>query len=93
MKQCRPYVLAACVLVVSGALEGCALKFEARLLDPFNRPASGSTEGSLVARARHLLLGGLSAAEVEANLGATGQTPDEARRIVALAVAANVVVK
>lgn len=77
--------LAIAALIVGPLVVGCSLKFEARLLDPFNRPVSGSGEAALVARARHLLAGGLSPAEVEQNLQAQGQTEDEARRIVALA--------
>jgi hypothetical protein len=71
---------------VAALAAGCSLKFEARLLDPMNRAASGNTEAAMVSRARHLLAGGLSEAEVVQNLQAQGQTEDEARRIVALAV-------
>jgi hypothetical protein len=79
-------VIVAPLVVLASA--GCSLKFEARLLDPFNRGVSGTGEGALVARARHLLAGGLSEPEVAQNLVNQGQTEDEARRIVALAVAA-----
>jgi hypothetical protein len=76
----------ALVGVVVGILcGGCAVKFEARLFDPLNRPISGNSEAAMVARARHLLAGGLSPDEVTQNLQATGQTEEEARRIVALA--------
>lgn len=77
--------LAIAALVTLPLSVGCAVKFEARLLDPFNRTASTSGEAALVGRARHLLAGGLTPVEVVANLVATGQTEDEARRIVALA--------
>lgn len=77
--------LAIAALMLAPLSCGCAFKFEARLLDPFNRTASGSGESALVGRARHLLAGGLTPVEVVANLVATGQTEEEARRIVALA--------
>jgi hypothetical protein len=80
--DCRKIVLAASALL---SLAGCAVKFEARLLDPLNHGISGTGESALVARAGHLLAGGLSPDEVVANLLATGQSEDAARRIVALA--------
>lgn len=73
------------ITLVAAAASACSLKFEARLLDPFNRPVSVSAEDALVARARRLLQAGLSPADVAQNLVAQGQSQTEADRIVALA--------
>jgi hypothetical protein len=78
--------LAIAAVIVAPLVVGCSLHMEASLFAPLNRPVSGNTEGALVGRARHLLAGGLTEAEVIQNLVAQGQTEDEARRIVALAV-------
>lgn len=74
-----------CALVVI-ATAGCSLKFEAKLLEPWNRPVDASSgERALVAKARFLLLGGLQDEAVIQNLVDQGLTQDEARRILALA--------
>jgi hypothetical protein len=88
--QIRKLALAVAALIVAPLVllsaGGCSFEIRARMLDPLNRAVSGTTEGALVARASHLLAGGLTEAEVIQNLVAQGQTEDEARRIVALAV-------
>jgi hypothetical protein len=86
----RKLALAVAALIVAPLLllsaAGCSFEIGARMLDPHPRGVSGNTEAAMVARARHLLAGGLTEAEVIQNLVAQGQTEDEARRIVALAV-------
>jgi hypothetical protein len=79
-------VLAIAAVIVAPLVVGCSLHMEASLFAPLNRTVAGSGEAALVARARHLLAGGLSEAEAAQNLVNQGQTEDEARRIVALAV-------
>ena len=80
----------AAALVLAGlTLAGCSLKFEASLVKPWNRDVDASSgERALVAKARHLLAGGLSDDAVLQNLVDQGLTQEQARRVLALARAA-----
>jgi hypothetical protein len=81
--------LLALVALAVIAIAGCSLKFEAQLVQPWNRPVDATSgERALVAKARHLLAGGLPDEAVMQNLVDQGLTQDEARRILALARAA-----
>jgi hypothetical protein len=79
-------VVSALVVLAAVASMGCAVKFEAQLIQPWNRNVDASNgERALIAKARYLLLAGLEDAAVVQNLVDQGLTQDEARRILALA--------
>jgi hypothetical protein len=77
----------ALMVALAAALSaGCSLKFEASLIQPWNRPVDATAgERALVAKARYLLLAGLEDVAVVQNLVDQGLSQEEARRILALA--------